>query len=112
MNDNFDVINVSQALSDKNSIFYHYQKLIKLRHELDIITTGKYELIDASDKCVYTYKRTNENQELLVINNFTESVQSRHYEIPENANLIISNYKDDEDDELRPFESKVYSYSV
>ena len=112
MNDNFDVINVSQALSDKNSIFYHYQKLIRLRHELDIITTGKYELIDASDKCVYTYKRTNENQELLVINNFTESVQSRHYEIPENANLIISNYKDDEDDELRPFESKVYSYSV
>ena len=38
VNANYKEINVKNALEDKDSIFYYYQKLIKLRHELPVIT--------------------------------------------------------------------------
>ncbi|MDF7637170.1 alpha,alpha-phosphotrehalase [Leuconostocaceae bacterium ESL0958] len=110
LNDNYDEVNVAAALADKDSIFYHYQKLIKLRHELPIITTGRYELIDPHDDAVYTYKRVGDDEELLVINNFNDETLVREYELPDNASLLISNYDDDQGKTLRPFESKVYRY--
>ena len=42
---NYKEINVENALNDKDSIFYHYQKLIQLRRNYDIITDGDYQLI-------------------------------------------------------------------
>lgn len=110
MNDNFGEINVEEALADKDSVFYYYQKLIQLRHELPIITTGHYQLLDPEDEEVYTYKRIGDDEELLVINNFTESEQSRDYGVPANAEILISNYPDDQGTTLRPFEAKVYRY--
>lgn len=44
---NYKTINAKACLSDKNSVFYYYQKLIRLRHELPVITDGRYELVDA-----------------------------------------------------------------
>ena len=111
MNDNFDTINVEEALADKDSVFYYYQKLIQLRHELPIITTGHYQLLDPEDEEVYTYKRIGDNEELLVINNFTADEQTRDYQVPDNAEVLISNYKDDQGSVLRPFEAKVYRYA-
>ncbi|CAM4279639.1 glycoside hydrolase family 13 protein [Weissella hellenica] len=111
MNNNFDTINVEAALADEDSVFYYYQKLIQLRHELPIITTGHYELLDPEDAEVYAYKRVGDDEELLVINNFTENEQIREYDVPENAEVLISNYKDDQGSTLRPFEAKVYRYT-
>ena len=37
INDNYKDINVKKALEDKDSILYHYKKLIQLRKEYDII---------------------------------------------------------------------------
>ena len=45
--DNYKTINAKACLSDKDSVFYYYQKLIRLRHELPVITDGRYELVDA-----------------------------------------------------------------
>lgn len=111
MNNNFDTINVDAALNDENSIFYHYQKLIAFRHDLDIVTTGRYELLDPEDEQVYAYKRVGENEELLVINSFAEESIVREFDVPENAEILISNYKDDAGHTLRPYESKVYRYA-
>lgn len=44
---NYKTINAKACLSDKDSVFYYYQKLIRLRHELPVITDGRYELVDA-----------------------------------------------------------------
>ncbi|MCK8617072.1 alpha-glucosidase [Fructobacillus sp. M158] len=108
LNDNFDKINVDQALADEGSIFYHYQKLIQFRHDLDIVTTGHYEVLDLNDDEVYAYKRVLDDEELLVINSFAEDAIVRDYNVPEDAELLISNYKDDAGKDLRPYESKVY----
>ena len=108
LNDNFSDINVEQALADSDSIYYHYQKLIKLRHDLPIMTLGDYQLIDADDAQVYTYERHLDAEKLIVINNFTAETVTRHYDVPASAELLISNYPDDAHDTLRPYESKVY----
>ncbi|MGO3488418.1 MAG: glycoside hydrolase family 13 protein [Leuconostoc carnosum] len=110
LNSNYDSINVQEALADKNSIFYYYQKLIRLRHDMPIITTGIYELLDAQDAEVYAYRRVGEKDQLLVINNFTDQKLTREYHVPSDAKLIISNYSDDQGETLRPYEAKVYLF--
>ncbi|MEH7237872.1 alpha,alpha-phosphotrehalase [Bacillus sp. JJ1562] len=116
--DNYKTINVENALEDKNSVFYHYQKLIKLRKEYDIITYGDYELLLEEDPQIFAYVRNGENEKLLVVNNFYEKEAT--FEIPENikienytTDLLISNYGDSQTDiskglSLRPYESVVY----
>ena len=109
-NPNYPEINAKDELANPNSVFYYYQKLIKLRHELDIITTGTYKLVDGNedDEQVYAYVRENEHEKLLVILNFTEQALVRDYDVPENSELLIGNYDDDKGTILRPYEAKVY----
>ncbi|MGY3742408.1 glycoside hydrolase family 13 protein [Leuconostoc inhae] len=108
VNDNYATINVAQSLTNQKSIFYFYKKLIALRQQMPIITNGHYQILDIDDESVYTYKRITKDSELLIISNFTDQVQTRHYPLNVGANLLLSNYEDDQGDELRPYESKVY----
>ncbi|KKI89587.1 trehalose-6-phosphate hydrolase [Bacillus sp. SA1-12] len=116
---NYKDINAINALNDSNSIFYHYQKLISLRKEYDIITDGDYELILQDDPQLFAYVRTTEKEKLLVINNFYEDKTT--FELPEHINVdgysrqqLISNYSDTADSfekmDLRPYESVVYYF--
>lgn len=111
VNPNYKLINVKDALNDKNSVFYFYQKLIKLRHELPIITDGVFNLVEGneSDQEVFAYTRQNEEESLLVIANFTDKVVEREYRVLDNSKLLIQNYKDIvKNNELRPYEVRVY----
>ncbi|WP_077620616.1 alpha,alpha-phosphotrehalase [Bacillus sinesaloumensis] len=115
---NYPTINAERALKEKDSVFYHYQKLIKLRKEYDIITYGDYELLLEEDPQLFAYVRNGDNEKLLVVNNFYGKEAS--FEVPttvgiENytSDLLISNYGDAETDlskevKLRPYESVVY----
>ena len=87
----------SEALADSDSVFYYYQKLIALRHELPIITDGVYELLDAENEKIYAYLRKGEKESLIVLCNFTD--ETVEYEVDESvkaerSKLVISNYKD------------------
>lgn len=112
MNPNFKTINVQQALGDPNSVFYYYQKLIKLRHTLPVITDGTYALIpgNSDDEEIYAFTRTNADTTLVVILNYTNKNLTRHYDLPSHAKILISNYVDDQGDNIRPYEAKVYQY--
>ena len=57
-------------MKDSDSIFYHYQKLIRLRKEYDVITDGDYEMISEDHESIFAFVRNTENEMLLVINNF------------------------------------------
>ncbi|UOB79629.1 alpha,alpha-phosphotrehalase [Bacillus sp. ZJS3] len=118
--ENFTEINVEKALEDKDSVFYHYKKLIELRKTYDVITEGEYAILDENHAKVWAYTRTTENEVLLVINNFygeeiTYSVPS-HVQLDEmKQEVLLSNYKDSSKDitnlNLRPYESIVYRYT-
>ncbi|MGN4446405.1 alpha,alpha-phosphotrehalase [Bacillus cereus group sp. MYBK79-1] len=118
--DNYKEINVEKALEDKESVFYHYKKLIELRKTYDVLTEGKYAILDGNHPKVWAYTRTTENEVLLVINNFygeeiTYSVPV-HVQLDEmKQEVLLSNYKDVSKDitklNLRPYESIVYRYT-
>ncbi|UOB20486.1 alpha,alpha-phosphotrehalase [Macrococcus armenti] len=70
---NYEIINVEKALKDINSIFYTYQKLIKLRHEQNIITYGEVKPLLEEDKQIFAYERILDGKTLLVIANFSDT---------------------------------------
>ena len=95
LNPDYRTVNVAQSLADPASVFYYYQKLIKLRHDLPIITTGDYQLLDADDESTFSYLRTQDHQVLLVSGNFTD--QLCQVQLPSKlqfttSKLIISNF--------------------
>ena len=56
VNPNYKEINVEQALADPESVFYHYQKLIQLRKEHEVMVYGTYQLLFPEDEDLYIYK--------------------------------------------------------
>lgn len=115
---NYKFINAETALKDKNSIFYHYKKLIELRKNEDLLVTGKYEDIDLENKNVYAYKRTGDNGELIVISNFYENevpfeLKNNGIDDLEKAEILISNYEEKPEFKdgkivLKPYESIIF----
>ncbi|MED1405097.1 alpha,alpha-phosphotrehalase [Bacillus mycoides] len=118
--ENYKEINVEKALEDNESVFYHYKKLIELRKTYDVITKGKYAVLDENDPKIWAYTRTVNNEALLVINNFygEEIVYSAPVHVQLEGmkqEVLLSNYKDSGEDitslSLRPYESIVYRYT-
>ncbi len=115
--DNFATINAEQAIADKESIFYHYQTLIQMRKEYQVITEGRYRLILPDDLAIFTYVRENDQESMLVVNNFyaeevTLKLPEEVKEQFESGEVILSNYQQSptqlENVTLRPYESFVY----
>ncbi|HKK96107.1 MAG TPA: alpha-glucosidase [Anaerovoracaceae bacterium] len=118
MNDNYSFINAESALEDSESVFYHYQRLIKLRRSSDyshIIVYGKHKLVNLEDTQVYSYKRYDKNTSLLVVSNFTAKTLERSFD-EKVVGTIISNYHDSSTNlsslKLRPYESVVYEVKI
>ncbi|PFK06068.1 alpha,alpha-phosphotrehalase [Bacillus cereus] len=118
--DSYTEINVEKALEEKESVFYHYKKLIELRKTYDVITEGEYAILDANHPKIWAYTRTVNDEVLLVINNFYG--EEITYFVPVHVQLdgmkqevVVSNYKDSSTDikklNLRPYESIVYRYT-
>lgn len=76
LNPNFPEINVTAALEDKDSIFYHYQKLIALRKQNPVIVYGDFIPLFEDHPAVFAYERKDEEQHLVVLNNFTAEPQT------------------------------------
>lgn len=114
--ENYKEINAKACMEDPDSVFYYYQKLIKLRHEMPVITEGQYKLLDPDNEKIYTYLRKGEDETLVVVANFTDETIS--YEVDESvqareSSLVISNYKDAPEKftnhlTLKPYEVYVY----
>ncbi|MED0992888.1 alpha,alpha-phosphotrehalase [Bacillus nitratireducens] len=118
--DSYTEINVEKALEEKESVFYHYKKLIELRKTYDVITEGEYAILDENHPKIWAYTRTVNDEVLLVINNFYG--EEITYSVPVHVQLdgmkqevVLSNYKDSSTDitklNLRPYESIVYRYT-
>ncbi|UNP76934.1 alpha,alpha-phosphotrehalase [Bacillus nitratireducens] len=118
--DSYTEINVEKALEEKESVFYHYKKLIELRKTYDVITEGEYAILDENHPNIWAYTRTVNDEVLLVINNFYG--EEITYSVPVHVQLdgmkqevVVSNYKDSSTDitklNLRPYESIVYRYT-
>lgn len=102
--DNYQQINVEKALKDENSIFYTYQKLIKLRHERDIITYGEVKPLLEEHKQLFVYERTLGNQVLFVVANFSEEPAELPVSFDLEGEVLITN-NDTVSHKLEPYQA-------
>ena len=115
VNPNYIHVNAKQQVGDPDSVFSYYQKLIRLRHENEIIVYGDYELLEPENEELFIYTRTLGGERLMVLCNFTD----RDVVIPASvtgqitdAQIMICNYVGKMESLLRPYESRVYRYEV
>ncbi|MBR2022424.1 MAG: alpha-glucosidase [Mycoplasmataceae bacterium] len=107
INENYKEINVENALKDSNSLFYWYQKLINFRKDLtnpisDVIINGDFELIDSENEKIFAYKRQYNNEELIVISNWSSDKVEFKFN---KENIILNNYDYINDNLLEPWQS-------
>ena len=82
LSDNHAQINVTNALADKASVFYHYQQLIHLRKKHAIIVEGNYQDLCPENPTLWCYQRQYGKQKLLVVANL--SATDTAFELPAN----------------------------
>ncbi|THA07703.1 alpha,alpha-phosphotrehalase [Rodentibacter pneumotropicus] len=87
---NYTEINVEKALADKNSVFYTYQTLIKLRKKLPILTEGNYTDLCPNHTSVWAYQRQTNGQTLTVLANL--SAQPQRVELNMKGEVLMNNY--------------------
>ena len=116
VNSNYPKVNAKQEVSDPDSVFSYYKKLIRLRHENEIIVYGDYELLAPEDEALFIYTRMLGTQRLMVLCNFTEKEvaipQEVTEQIPADAKLLIGNYSKQKEEMLQAYEARVYAYHL
>lgn len=113
-NPNYRQVNVEEALKDKDSVFYHYKKLIGLRKNHPAISRGRFIPILKEHDQVYGYIRQDEKETILVLNNFYGkdcSVDLGEIDELDRFGTLISNYPEQDLSHhmnLRPYESAAW----
>ena len=104
VNENYKEVNVEKAMADKNSIFYTYKSLIKLRKSEDVITEGTFELIDLGEN-VFAYKRKYNEVELILISNLSK--EEVELDCLNDGEMVLSNYAISQS-VYRAYETRIY----
>lgn len=114
VNSNYKTINAKEALENRDSIFYHYKKLIDIRKNNETIIYGDYELLNPEDENVFAYTRELNGEKILVVCNFKENPAKfmLKEDLEKEPEILLSNYKDSAANlyelNLRPYEAIMY----
>lgn len=107
VNPNYTEINAEAALADPNSVFYYYQKLIRLRHTTPIIVYGTFRPLLADSEVLYAYEREMDGKVLTVAANWTDKEQECTLFDDLEGEELISNYDSHKAGILQPYEARV-----
>jgi oligo-1,6-glucosidase len=115
VNASYPSINAAKAVADPDSVFHHYRRLIRLRHDEPAVALGDFTMLLPEHEQVYAFTRSLAGTSLLVLANFSDSDVS--IDLPDaerwvGAELVIGNYADGAGPAaavtLRPWEAQVH----
>ena len=109
VNPNTRTINAESQVGDPDSIFAHYQALIRLRKEYPVFAQGDFRALSQEDPQVLAYQRRWENTSLVCLSNFYRKETTWQAPIDLTGyRVLLSNYLDSipaQSWKLRPYES-------
>lgn len=110
MSPDYRKINAKQAVADPDSIFYTYQKMIKLRKSHLILTWGDYRDLLPEHPELWCYHRQHGDENLIVTANFSSREQYWMQDvINEEWEILLCNYPEPQrmagELTLRPYEA-------
>ena len=111
VNPNYPQVNAAAERADPDSVFHHYRKLIRLRHDEPAVVDGDFTMLLPNDERLYAYTRRLGGTELLVIGNFTgETVRAGLEDAIawEDAELVLTNVAEPAGLTLAPWQAVVY----
>jgi oligo-1,6-glucosidase len=111
VNPNYLTINAAAAAEDPHSVFHHFRKLIKLRHDHPVIVHGRFELLLPDHEQIWALTRTLNDQVLLMIANCSSeaaSVPRDAFPDTGGAEVLVATHEDSTSLDLEPWESRIY----
>ncbi|HEX5201569.1 MAG TPA: alpha-glucosidase [Actinoplanes sp.] len=115
VNPNYPEINAEAERADPDSVFHHYRKLIRLRHDEPAVVDGDFTMLLPHDERLYAFTRRLGHTELLVVGNFTgETVRAEIEDAIawEEAELLLTNVAAPPGLTLAPWQAVVYRRSI
>lgn len=109
-NDDYPEVNVASQQDNPQSVLSFWKAMLKLRKaNLGVLAHGDFKLLDRDDMNIFAYTKTFDNQQALVVLNF--STKKQPYSIPEDfksAELLAGTRGDATGAEWEPFEGRIY----
>ena len=108
LNPNYRQINVANAIQDKDSVFYFYQQLIRLRHQYDIVTDGQFEDLLPEHPTIYAYTRTLKQEKWLILANFSDQKVETTLDFKVKKVILSNDEMHFDTTVLNPYEAVIY----
>ncbi len=114
VNPNFKEINAAVQVDDPESVFAHFQRLIRLRHEEPAVVHGDFTMLLPEHEELYVFTRSFQGTELLVVGNLSSVdgvVLPGDWSAWSDAELVLANVPGSAapvDAPLLPWEARVY----
>lgn len=110
VNENHSFINAEAALSDPDSIFYYYQKLIALRKSHKVFREGSFTLLLPEDEQRFVYRRDTDSAHMLVVCNFSGEIAPLTDVVLPEVVPALTNYPEQAPN-LQPYEARLYLWN-
>ena len=111
VNQNYKEINVAEQEEDPDSVLNFYRKAIALRKKLPCVRYGDYKEYRRLSSKLYVYSRQDKFQRILVVCSFSGKKLNFHAPggLPlDVAELVLCNYSRPKENQLQPYEARVY----
>jgi oligo-1,6-glucosidase len=111
VNPNYVTVNAATQLDDPDSVFHHFRKLTKLRHDHPVVVDGRFALLLPDHEQIWVLTRTLDDQVLMMIANCSSDPASVPPDaIPDlsGARVLLTTHGDSTSLELEPWESRIY----
>ena len=109
-NPNYREINAEAARRDPGSVFAHFQRLIRLRHDDEVVREGRFDLLLPDHEQIWAFTRTLDGTVLLVLANCSSTpVELPLHDLPslDGAELVLGTHADAAPAALAPWESRI-----
>lgn len=91
--ESYHEINAAAQMEDETSIRTFYQKLVRLRKEMDVISEGKIRFLYREDPQILAYHRYTQQEQMLVLCNLTaDTAELTLPEGWETGKVLLSNW--------------------
>jgi oligo-1,6-glucosidase len=110
-NPNYVTINAEAEIEDPDSVFHHFRKLVRLRHDHPVIVHGRFELLLPDHEQIWALTRTLDDQVLVMIANCSSvpvSVPPDATPDLTGAQVLLATHGDSTSLQLEPWESRIY----
>lgn len=110
INENYTALNVEEQERRADSVLNYFRKMIQLRKQNLTLVYGVFEPVNENDEQIFAYTREFDDQQLLVVLNFSEREKTLNAAISfEGSVILIGNYEQPSKGILfRPYEAVIY----